>query len=280
MYYGLAARYGGSSPSVIRIGCSSGLEPDSLFSWDLSLGEELNTIAPVKAGTRHVRNGRRTERQSGSPDSRARTPRLPPLDSPAPTTRTARRSSPIWPVPAAGAPGSSARRSSPVSPSPISLWAVSARADETSHLLTLGPGSTARSPAPRPARHDLAAVMDTAERVYEHSAGQVADPATRDVLAQALAEARQAVAQRVTDAPPTSVTQARTLLAQATHMETRSTGPRRTCVSPSTWSSSRRAPRASWTPGIRSATGRCSRQTTDPDRPASPGSQPIGPPRE
>lgn len=67
--------------------------------------------------------------------------------------------------------------------------------------------------------HDLVAVMDTAQRVYDHSNGQVADPATRDVLAEALADARAAAAQRVTDAPPSSVTQARTLLAQATHIE-------------------------------------------------------------
>ncbi|PUB29715.1 hypothetical protein C8K30_10290 [Promicromonospora sp. AC04] len=101
----------------------------------------------------------------------------------------------------------------------ISLWAVSARADEASHLLTLAAQIDSQVTSTSARSHDLAAVMDTAERVYEHSAGQVADPATRDVLAQALAEARQAVAQRMTDAPPTSVTQARTLLAQATHME-------------------------------------------------------------
>jgi hypothetical protein len=101
----------------------------------------------------------------------------------------------------------------------ISLWAVSAQAEETSRILTLTSQIDSQVVSTSARSHDLADVMTTAERVYEHSAGQVADPATRDVLAQALAEARAAAAQRVTDAPPSSVTQARTLLAQATHIE-------------------------------------------------------------
>ena len=101
----------------------------------------------------------------------------------------------------------------------VTLWAVSARAEETGRILTLTAQIDTQVTSTSARSHDLAAVMDMAERVYEHSDGQVADPATRDVLADALADARQAVAQRVTDAPPTSVTQARTLLAQAAHME-------------------------------------------------------------
>nr|BFF18565.1 hypothetical protein GCM10025730_20860 [Promicromonospora thailandica] len=102
----------------------------------------------------------------------------------------------------------------------VSLWAGSVRADEASHLLALAAEIDAQVSSTSDRSHDLAAVLDTAERVYEHSEGRVADPATRDVLAEALADARAAVAQRVTDAPPSSVTQARTLLAQATHIET------------------------------------------------------------
>ncbi|MFI2488852.1 hypothetical protein ACH47X_18230 [Promicromonospora kroppenstedtii] len=101
----------------------------------------------------------------------------------------------------------------------VTLWAMSARAEETGRIVTLTAQIDTQVTSTSARSHDLAAVMETAERVYEHSEGQVADPATRDVLAEALADARQAVAQRLTDAPPTSVTQARTLLAQATHME-------------------------------------------------------------
>lgn len=101
----------------------------------------------------------------------------------------------------------------------VSLWAASARADENSHLLTLTAQIDSQVTSTSARSHDLTAIMDMAERVYKHSEGQVADPATRDVLAEALAVSRRAVAQRVTDAPPTSVTQARTLLAQASHIE-------------------------------------------------------------
>lgn len=101
----------------------------------------------------------------------------------------------------------------------VTLWAMSARAEETGRIVTLTAQIDTQVTSTSARSHDLVAVMDMAERVYEHSEGQVADPATRDVLAEALADARQAVAQRLTDAPPTSVTQARTLLAQATHME-------------------------------------------------------------
>lgn len=101
----------------------------------------------------------------------------------------------------------------------VTLWAMSARAEETGRIVTLTAQIDTQVTSTSARSHDLAAVMDMAERVYEHSEGQVADPATRDVLAEALADARRAVAQRLTDAPPTSVTQARTLLAQATHME-------------------------------------------------------------
>ncbi|MFI2362549.1 hypothetical protein [Promicromonospora sp. NPDC019610] len=102
----------------------------------------------------------------------------------------------------------------------ITLWSMSAQAEETGRILTLTAQIDSQVTSTSARSHDLAAVLETAERVYEGSEGQVADPATRDVLAQALAEARQAGAQRLTDAPPTSVTQARTLLAQATHIET------------------------------------------------------------
>ncbi|MEV0891492.1 hypothetical protein [Promicromonospora sp. MEB111] len=102
----------------------------------------------------------------------------------------------------------------------VTLWSMSARAEETGRILTLTAQIDTQVTSTSARSHDLAAVLETAERVYEGSEGQVADPATRDVLAQALAEARQAGAQRLTDAPPTSVTQARTLLAQATHIET------------------------------------------------------------
>lgn len=101
----------------------------------------------------------------------------------------------------------------------IALWSGSVRADENSHLTTLTTQIDSQVSATSARSQDLAAVVDRAERVYQHSNGQVADPATRDLLAEALADARSAVAQRVTDAPPSSVTQARTLLAQAAHME-------------------------------------------------------------
>lgn len=101
----------------------------------------------------------------------------------------------------------------------VTLWSVSARADQASHLMTLTSQIDSQVSSTSARSHDLAAVMDMAERVYEHSDGQVADPATRDVLAEAIADARAAAAQRVTDAPPASVTQARTLLDQAAHME-------------------------------------------------------------
>lgn len=101
----------------------------------------------------------------------------------------------------------------------VTLWTVSARADETSHLMSLTTQIDTQVGTTSARSHDVAAVLTMAERVYEHSEGQVADPATRDVLAEALADARAAVAQRVTDTPPSSVTQARTLLAQANHIE-------------------------------------------------------------
>jgi hypothetical protein len=101
----------------------------------------------------------------------------------------------------------------------VMLWGASARADETSRLMALSSQIDTQVVTTSARSQDLAAVLDMAQRVYEHSEGQVADPATRDVLAEALADARAAAAQRVTDAPPSSVTQARTLLAQATHIE-------------------------------------------------------------
>lgn len=102
----------------------------------------------------------------------------------------------------------------------ITLWAASAHAEKASHLVALSSQIDIQVSTTSARSHDLTAVLAMAERVYEHSDGQVADPATRDVLAQAIADARSAAAQRVTDAPPSSVTQAQTLLAQATHMET------------------------------------------------------------
>ena len=101
----------------------------------------------------------------------------------------------------------------------ITLWAVSARANETGHIMTLTDQLDTQVTTTSARSHDLTAVMDTAERVYQHSSGRVADPVTREVLAEALTEARHAAAQRVTDTPPTSVTQARTLLAQAASIE-------------------------------------------------------------
>lgn len=101
----------------------------------------------------------------------------------------------------------------------VTLSVASARADETGHILTLTSRIDSQVTTTSARSQDLAALLDLGERVYEHSDGQVADPVTRDVLAQALADARQAAAQRVTDTPPTSVTQARTLLDQAAHIE-------------------------------------------------------------
>lgn len=181
-----------------------------MFSWDLSLGEELNTIAVAKAEPAI------SESNDHPGDSPAQ---LPPLDLPAPPplataveidvvgARGRRR----WTFGAAIVTGVAVA---------VSLWAASARADETNHLLALSTQINTQAVSTSARSHDLAAVMTMAERVYEHSEGQVADPATRDVLAEALADARAAVAQRVTDTPPASVTQARTLLDQATHIET------------------------------------------------------------
>lgn len=101
----------------------------------------------------------------------------------------------------------------------VSLWAVSARADETSHILTLTDRLDTHVTSASASSHDLTAMIGTAERVYEYSDGQVADPVTREILAESLTEARAAAAQRVTDAPPTSVTQARTLITQAANIE-------------------------------------------------------------
>ena len=177
------------------------------------MGEELNTIALAKAESAI------SESDEQPSDRPARLPaldsaQLPPLDLPEPEPELAdlagARGRRPWVFGAAIVTGVAVA---------IALWAVSARADETSHLLTLSSQIDSQVSITSARSHDLTAVMDMAERVYEHSDGQVADPATRDVLAQALADARSAVAQRVTDAPPSSVTQAQTLLAQATHME-------------------------------------------------------------
>jgi hypothetical protein len=182
----------------------------------LSLGEELNTVAMVRP---EPATG--TDEDPG--DSRASSPalepaRLPALDAPeAPPLKldldldlAGARGRRRWTFGAAIVTGIAVA---------ISLWAVSAHADETSRLLTLTSKIDSQVSSTTARSHDLTAVMDMAERVYEHSDGKVADPATRDVLAQALGDARTAVAQRVTDAPPSSVTQASTLLAQATHIE-------------------------------------------------------------
>jgi hypothetical protein len=182
-----------------------------LFSWDLSLGEELNTIALVKAEPAIPESDEQpSDRPARLPA--LDTPQLPPLDSPEPAladlagARGRRR----WVFGAAIVTGVAVA---------ITLWAASAQADKASHLMALSSQIDIQVSTTEARSHDLTAVMDMAERVYEHSEGQVADPATRDVLAQALAVARSAAAQRVTDAPPSSVTQAQTLLAQATHME-------------------------------------------------------------
>lgn len=185
---------------------------DTLFSWDLSLGEELNTIAVAKAGPAI------STADEWPADVPARRPvvdltELPPLDAPGPAETaelTGARGRRRWTFGAAIVTGVAIA---------VSLWAGSVRADEASRLTALSTQIDTQVVSTSARSQDLAAVLATAERVYEHSEGQVADPATRDVLAQALADARAAVAQRVTDAPPSSVTQARTLLAQATHIE-------------------------------------------------------------
>jgi hypothetical protein len=182
-----------------------------LFSWDLSLGEELNTIALTKPES----DISGTDEQPG--DRPVQLPeldatQLPPLDSAEPPLAdlAGARGRRPWAFGAALVTGVIVA---------IALWSGSARADETTHLMTLNSQIDSQVSTTAARSHDLVAVMDMAERVYEHSNGQVADPATRDVLAEALADARAAAAQRVTDAPPSSVTQARTLLAQATHIE-------------------------------------------------------------
>jgi hypothetical protein len=184
-----------------------------LFSWDLSLGEELNTIALVKAEPAISDSDEQpSDRPARLPAPRAA--QLPPLDSPEPEPELAdlagARGRRPWVFGAAIITGVAVA---------ITLWSASAQADRTSHLMALSSQIDMQVSTTSARSHDLTAVLDMAERVYEHSEGQVADPATRDVLAQALADARSAAAQRVTNAPPSSVTQAQTLLAQATHME-------------------------------------------------------------
>jgi hypothetical protein len=180
------------------------------------LGEELNTIALARPESQMPDTD---EPDGDSPRQQlAIDPaKLPALDTPAPPREpetgldlAGARGRRRWTFGAAIITGVAVA---------ITLWAISARAEETGRILTLTAQIDTQVTSTSARSHDLAAVMDMAERVYEHSDGQVADPATRDVLAEALADARQAVAQRVTAAPPTSVTQARTLLAQATHME-------------------------------------------------------------
>jgi hypothetical protein len=184
-----------------------------LFSWDLSLGEELNTIALVKAEPAI------SDSDEQPSDRPARLPALdtaplPPLDSPRPEPELAdlagARGRRPWVFGAAIVTGVAVA---------ITLWAASVHADKASHLTALSSQIDIQVSTTAARSHDLTAVMDMAERVYEHSEGRVADPATRDVLAQAIADARSAAAQRVTDTPPSSVTQAQTLLAQAAHME-------------------------------------------------------------
>ena len=181
-------------------------------------GEELNTVALTEP---EPDISETYERVSGRP---SRLPaldpaELPPLDSAEPPVDVAEpphvdlagaRGRRRWTFGAAIVTGVAVA---------ITLWVVSARADETSHLVALGSQIDTQVSTTSARSNDLAAVMDMAERVYEHSEGQVADPVTRDVLALAIADARAAVAQRVTDAQPSSVTQARTLLAQAAHIE-------------------------------------------------------------
>lgn len=189
-----------------------------MFSWDLSLGEELNTIALVKAEPAI------SDSDEQPSDRPVRLPaldtaKLPPLDSPQPKPEpepvladlAGARGRRPWVFGAAIITGMAVA---------ITLWAASAHAEKASHLVALSSQIDIQVSTTSARSHDLTAVLAMAERVYEHSDGQVADPATRDVLAQAIADARSAAAQRVTDAPPSSVTQAQTLLAQATHMET------------------------------------------------------------
>lgn len=188
-----------------------------LFSWDLSLGEELNTIALVKAEAAISENDKQpSDRPARLPALDTAT--LPPLDSPQPESESEPALADL-----AGARGRrpwvfGAAIVTSVAVA-ITLWAASASADKASHLTTLGSQIDMQVSTTAARSHDLTAVLAMAERVYEHSDGQVADPATRDVLAQAIADARSAAAQRVTDAPPSSVTQAQTLLAQAAYME-------------------------------------------------------------
>ena len=175
------------------------------------MGEELNTIALTKPEPARPETD---EQPGGEPVSLPEldSAQLPPLDTAEPPVadladaRGRRR----WAFGAAIVTGVAVA---------VALWSGSVRADETSHLVTLNSQLDTQVTTTSARSHDLVAVLDTAERVYEHSNGQVADPATRDVLAEALAAARRAAAQRVTDAPPSSVTQARTLLAQAAHIE-------------------------------------------------------------
>jgi hypothetical protein len=182
-----------------------------LFSWHLSVGEELNTIALAKAAPAISD----ADEQPGERPARLLdldAAQLPPLDAPEPAlldlagARGRRR----WTFGAAVVTGVAVA---------VTLWGASVHADETSRLTALSSQIDTQVVTTSARSQDLAAVLDVAQRVYEHSEGQVADPATRDVLAEALADARAAAAQRVTDTPPSSVTQARTLLAQATHIE-------------------------------------------------------------
>lgn len=177
------------------------------------MGEELNTIALVKAEPAI------SDSDEQPSDRPARLPALdaaplPPLDSPQPEPELAdlagARGRRPWVFGAAIVTGVAVA---------ITLWAASVHADKASHLTALSSQIDIQVSTTAARSHDLTAVMDMAERVYEHSEGRVADPATRDVLAQAIADARSAAAQRVTDTPPSSVTQAQTLLAQAAHME-------------------------------------------------------------
>lgn len=182
------------------------------------MGEELNTIALVKAEPAI------SDSDEQPSDRPLRLPaldtaKLPPLDSPQPKPEpepvladlAGARGRRPWVFGAAIITGMAVA---------ITLWAASAHAEKASHLVALSSQIDIQVSTTSARSHDLTAVLAMAERVYEHSDGQVADPATRDVLAQAIADARSAAAQRVTDAPPSSVTQAQTLLAQATHMET------------------------------------------------------------
>lgn len=185
-----------------------------MFSWELSLGEELNTVAlsrpepVVSASDESLGEGPRLPGPAPAPAP------LPALDGPeaAPLDLAGARGRRRWTFGAAIITGVAVAAA-------VTLSVVSARADETNHILALTSQIDSQVTTTSARSHDLAAVMDLGEQVYAYSDGQVADPATRDVLAQALADARRAAAQRVTDTPPTSVTQARTLLDQAAHIE-------------------------------------------------------------